>query len=106
MVNTGLGATTVYTGARDAVVNIRGLFNNIKLPSSSQCLTINGFASDPLGVVDLLDGIGGYGSLGSARGALHGGGPSGSIQNLYAGSYADFANTAPGQLYPGNFAMS
>ena len=67
-------------------------------------LSISGFGSDlTYGVIDLLNGVGGYTTPGQAFAALTPDGSGGSKLSLGSDGSIDILNVAPTALHAGNF---
>jgi len=78
----------------------------VKIGSSTQNDCITGFGtSDTLGVVDLLNGCGGYASTAQIMNNLHSDGHGGTMLSLGSNCSIDFAGTALSQLHASNFRI-
>ncbi len=67
--------------------------------------TINNFAADPTGIIELLGGVGGYATQNDAYSALKGDGMGGVSLSLGADGSIDFAGTLANQLSAANFKI-
>ena len=93
----------VYAGLNDAITD-GGSSTTIKIGSNVGNLSISGFGSDlTYGVIDLLNGVGGYTTPGQAFAALTPDGSGGSKLSLGSDGSIDILNVAPTALHAGNF---
>jgi hypothetical protein len=91
-----------------ATVSITDLGDALQLhvASATQTDTLTNFGSgDPYGVVDLINGVGGFASVNGIVAALHGDGHGGALLVLGSTGSIDFAGVAPTQLHASNFAI-
>jgi hypothetical protein len=66
---------------------------------------ISGFTADGGGLINLLNGAGGDGSVTQIMNALHSDGNGGTLLSLDASGSIDFAGVAPSQLHASNFKV-
>lgn len=91
-----------------AKVNISDLGSALttKIGSSTQTDTITGLGtSDPYGVIDLLNGAGGYASTAQILSNLHSDGHGGTLLALGTQGSVDFVGTSISQLHASNFKI-
>lgn len=111
------GNDTLAFAGRDDVAELSGAISariadhvsglRIDVGSSTEMLSLTGFgAGDPTGIIELLNGAGGYKSVAAAFAALHSGGHGGAMLSLGANGSIDFVNTAISQLRGSNFGVS
>ena len=107
--------TLDFYGAGDQVQLNSGVNANIYDYGSSALLqiasnigttTITGFAQDTAGIVDLLNGAGGYTSAAQALGALNADGSGGALLSLGSSDSIDIRGVAPGSLSVANFKIN
>jgi hypothetical protein len=91
-------ADVVYAGLNDAI-NDGGSSTTFKINSNVGNLAISGFGADTSGIIDLLNGAGGYTSASQAFAALTSDGAGGSKLSLGADGSIDFAHVAPSSLH-------
>jgi Ca2+-binding RTX toxin-like protein len=95
-----------FEGTLSASVADTGGGLRIELGSNAETLSLTGFGTtDTSGIIDLLNGVGGYTSASAALGALHSDGHNGTLLSLGSTGSIDFANTARSQLRAANFAI-
>jgi uncharacterized protein (TIGR01370 family) len=125
-VNAGSGSDIVTLGAGKATVVFHGSNDvaflggstsavNATINDQSQGLTIyvlnggldkiNGLATDPTAVIDLLGGLGGYTSVAQVVSALTPDNAGGTMLSLGAGQSIDFAGVTPSSLHAANFKI-
>ena len=68
-------------------------------------MTLVGFGADTTGVIDLVNGAGGYGGAADAYAALTSDGHGGSLLSLGADGAIDFAGTSSAQLSQAQFKI-
>ncbi len=68
-------------------------------------VVLTDFAKDPMGVIDLMGGLGGFTTPQDVLPALHSDGHGGTLLSLGGSSSLDFANMAPAQLTANHFAI-
>ena len=73
-----------------------GTSDTFKIVSNIGSLKISGFGSDATGVVDLLNGVGGYTTAGAAYAALTSDGAGGSLLSLGTNGSIHLLGVAPG----------
>lgn len=95
---------TITTATGDSIWLNSGAGNIVDVGSSEQ-IGIWNFSQAPGGVVDLLQGAGGYTSAGSVVSALTSDGHGGMTLALGANGSIEFANVAPGTLTSANFKI-
>jgi hypothetical protein len=66
---------------------------------------ISGFTADGGGLINLLNGGGGYSSVTQIMNSLHADGHGGTLLSLGALGSIDFAGVAPSQLHASNFRV-
>ena len=93
---------TVLLGQND-VVSDGGSGTTFQASGNVGATTINNFSADPGGVVELLNGVGGYATSADAFNALTSDGASGSVLSLGANGSIDFAGDTA--LSAGNFKI-
>ena len=76
-----------------------------KINSNVGKLSISGFGADPTGIIDLLNGVGGYTSASQAFAALTSDGFGGSKLSLGRSGTIDFVGVAPSSLHASNFKI-
>jgi len=102
----GASSNAIINGV--AAVNISDLGSalTVKIGSSTQTDSIAGFGtSDPYGVIDLLNGAGGFASTAQIMSNLHSDGHGGTLLALGSQGSIDFAGTAASQLHASNFRI-
>jgi hypothetical protein len=93
-----------YAGLNDAITD-DGSSSLFKINSNVGNLAISGFGADPTGVIDLLNGAGGYTSASQAFASLTSDGAGGSKLSLGTDGSIDFAHVAPSSLHVSNFKI-
>ena len=91
-------------GLNDALTD-GGSSDTFKIGSNVGSLEISGFGSDPTGIVDLLNGVGGYATAAAAFHALTSDGAGGSLLSLGIDGSIDLLGVAPGALKVTNFKI-
>ncbi|MGO9740455.1 MAG: putative Ig domain-containing protein [Roseiarcus sp.] len=94
----------VIAGAEDGISD-SGHDATIRVTGSVGLLYVSGFASDSNGVIDLLNGVGGYASAASAYAALSSDGHGGSLLSLGAAGSIDLAGVGASALSATNFKI-
>ena len=94
----------VYAGLNDAITD-SGSSTKFKINSNVGNLVISGFGTDPTGIIDLLNGAGGYTKASQAFAALTSDGHGGSKLSLGTDGSIDFVNVAPSSLHASNFKI-
>jgi hypothetical protein len=92
----------VYAGLNDAITD-SGSSTTFKINSNVGNLAISGF--DTTGIIDLLNGAGGYTTASQAFAALTSDGAGGSKLSLGTDGSIDFAHVAPSSLHASNFKI-
>jgi hypothetical protein len=77
----------------------------VEIGSNVGSLQIANFGADSGGVIDLLNGVGGYSSAAAAVAALNSDGSGGSLLTLGSFGTIDFVGVAPSALHSGNFKI-
>ncbi len=102
----GSGSSATLNGTIAANITDLGSALRILIGSNTQTDTITGFGStDKLGVIELLNGVGGYASAAAIVSALHSDGHGGSLLTLGTTGSIDFLGVAPSQLTAANFKV-
>jgi hypothetical protein len=102
----GWSDTAAINGVAAVNISDLGAALTMKIGSSTQTDTITGFgSSDPSGVVDLLNGAGGYASTAQILSNLHSDGHGGTLLALGSQGSIDFAGTAQSQLHASSFRI-
>jgi len=94
----------VYGGLNDAISD-GGSSTNFKINSNVGNLAISGFGADPTGIINLLNGVGGYATASQAFSALTSDHSGGSMLSLGTDGSIDFVNVAPSSLHASNFKI-
>ena len=94
----------VYAGLNDAITD-SGASTLIRILGNVGSLKISSFGSDASGVIDLLNGVGGYGTAAAAFAALASDGSGGSKLSLGADGTIDIAGDPPASLKVSNFKI-
>jgi hypothetical protein len=94
----------VYAGLNDAISD-GGSSSLFKIASNVGKLSISGFGADPTGVIDLLNGVGGYKTANAAFAALTSDGSGGAKLSLGSDGSIDIAGVAPSSLHVTNFKV-
>jgi uncharacterized repeat protein (TIGR03803 family) len=107
---TGAGFTivgtgdNVYAGLNDAITD-GGSSTKFKIKPNVGNLAISGFGADPTGIINLLNGVGGYTTASQAFSALTSDHSGGSLLSLGTDGSIDFVNVAPSSLHASNFKI-
>jgi hypothetical protein len=102
----GWSSNAAINGIASVNINDLGAALTVKIGSATQNDSITGFgSSDPYGVVDLLNGAGGYASTAQIMSNLHSDGHGGTVLALGSQGSIDFAGTAASQLHASNFRI-
>jgi hypothetical protein len=102
----GYGDLAELGGTLSASVADAGSGLRIDVGASTETLSLTGFGTaDATGVIDLLNGAGGYKSAAAILGALHTDGHGGTSLSLGTSGSIDFVNTTAAQLHSSNFAI-
>jgi Ca2+-binding RTX toxin-like protein len=95
-----------FMGTLSASVADTGGGLRIDVGSNTESLSLTGFGTtDTSGIIDLLNGVGGYASASSVVAALHSDGHNGTSLSLGSTGSIDFVNTTASQLRAANFAI-
>jgi hypothetical protein len=94
----------VYAGLNDALTD-GGSLTVFKINSNVGALKISSFGSDHSGIIDLLNGLGGYGTAAAAFAALKRDGAGGSKLWLGVDGSIDFVNDPLSKLHVSNFKI-
>ena len=94
---------SLYDGAGDGVTVNAGA--NIDIGSNNGQVDIYNFATDPTGVIGLLNGVGGYTSVTEVLAALTSDGHGGTLLPLPSTGSFDFAGVAPSFFTAANFKI-
>jgi uncharacterized repeat protein (TIGR03803 family) len=97
-------ADVVYAGLNDAITD-SGSSTTFRINSNVGNLALSGFGADTSGIIDLLNGAGGYTNASQAFAALTSDGAGGSKLSLGADGSIDFVNVAPSSLHASNFKI-
>ena len=100
----GGSSDIVSVGVDDAIHDF-GHGMTIKVAGSAGMLSVYGFSSDVSGVIDLLNGVGGYASAASTYAALSSDGNGGSLLSLGAAGSIDIVGVASSALSAANFKI-
>ena len=92
----------MYAGLNDALTD-GGSSDTFKIGSNVGSLKISGFGSDTTGIVDLLNGVGGYTTAAAAFHALASDGAGGSLLSLGTDGSIDLLGVAPTSLQGDEF---
>jgi hypothetical protein len=95
---------TFTVGLNDRVVD-GGQGTLVKIGGAVGALHIVNFSADATGVIDLLNGVGGYASAAAASAALTSDGAGGSLLSLGAAGAIDFVGVAPSALGAAHFKI-
>lgn len=90
---------------QDDVINYNGAGSVLDVGNAVGAATVNNFGADPSGIVDLLNGVGGFATAQDAYGALTGDGAGGLKLELGIYGSIDFTNTTASQLSAANFKI-
>lgn len=104
----GFGNQAIINGAAHVNINDHSTGLTVSINSSTQVDTISGFGDDPLGVIDLANGVGNYHSVADIMNALRSDGHGGTLLALGSAPSAgsvDFVDTAISQLHASNFMI-
>jgi hypothetical protein len=101
----GFGEQVTLESGVSASITDLGSGLSVDVASSSGNDVITGFAEDTSGVINLLNGAGGFSSVSQVLGALRGDGQGGSLLSLGAGGSIDIVGVAPSHLNAGNFGL-
>lgn len=104
----GFGNQAIINGAAHVNINDHSTGLTVSINSSTQVDTIFGFGNDPLGVIDVANGVGNYHSVADIMSALKGDGHGGTLLALGSAPNAgsvDFVDTAISQLHASNFMI-
>ena len=94
----------VYAGLNDAITD-GGSSTKFKIGSNVGHLSISGFGTDRTGIINLLNGVGGYATASQAFSALTSDHSGGSMLSLGTDGSIDFVNVAPSSLHASNFKI-
>jgi hypothetical protein len=104
----GFGNQAIINGAAHVNINDHSTGLTVSINSSTQIDTISGFGNDPLGVIDLANGVGNYHSVADIMSALRSDGHGGTVLALGSAPSAgsvDFVDTTISQLHASNFVI-
>ncbi|MCP3440102.1 hypothetical protein [Bradyrhizobium sp. CCGUVB14] len=104
----GFGNQAIINGAAHVNISDQSSGLTVFINSSNQIDTISGFGNDPLGVIDLANGVGNYHSVADIMSALKSDGHGGTLLALGSAPNAgsvDFVDTAISQLHASNFVI-
>lgn len=94
----------VLLGQNDAITS-GGLATLFEVAGNVGATTLANFGTDPTGVVDLLNGVGGYASAAAAFAALTSDGAGGLTLSLGASGAIDFTGATASAITAGNFKI-
>jgi hypothetical protein len=78
---------------------------HVKIGSGKSKLVISDFAHDKTGVIELLNGVGGFANVSQITSSLHSDGHGGTLLSLGASGSIDFTSIAPKSLKGSHFAI-
>jgi hypothetical protein len=94
----------IYAGLTDSLVDA-GSGTLVKIRAAVGTLAIADFAADATGVIELLNGVGGFASAAAAAAALTSDGSGGALLSLGAAGAIDFEGVAPSALGAARFKI-
>jgi hypothetical protein len=98
-------AETVLTGSGNATLNDFSTRLRLEIGPTAGAVILSHFASDPSGVIELINGIGGFASTAAVVSSLRSDGHGGTLLSFGHGSSIDFTGLAPSQLHASNFEI-
>ena len=104
----GFSNQAIINGPAHVSISDHSTGLNVFINSGNQIDTISGFGNDPLGVVDLANGVGNYHSVADIMSALKSDGHGGTVLALGSAPGAgsiDFVDTTISQLHTSNFVI-
>ena len=101
----GGSATLNLSGRGEQVFLDNGANLIARIGASNATVSISGFGADPLGVIDLLNGAGGFKSVGAILSSLHSDGRGGTLLSLSPTGSIDIEGVAKSSLHASNFAI-
>ena len=104
----GFSNQAIINGPAHVSISDHSTGLNVFINSGNQIDTISGFGNDPLGVVDLANGVGNYHSVADIMSALKSDGHGGTVLALGSAPGAgsiDFVDTTISQLHASNFVI-